>query len=138
VARESTGLIVGLGIAVAFRFLSELSGSVLQVGGRVAVDNILVAGAEVAAAAIATLALTAGGGLDGVGFAFAAASALLLLARSRAADRFDPHIGKGFEPDWKILKSLLSFGVLVTLAQLADFLYSPTDYILISRLLTLT
>jgi O-antigen/teichoic acid export membrane protein len=46
-------------------------------------------------------------------------------------------VGKGFSPDWRIQKSLLAFGGLVTLAQLADFLYSPTDYILISRLLTL-
>jgi O-antigen/teichoic acid export membrane protein len=32
---------------------------------------------------------------------------------------------------------LLGFGVLVTLGQLADFLYSPVDFILISRLLRL-
>jgi O-antigen/teichoic acid export membrane protein len=37
--------------------------------------------------------------------------------------------------DWRAAWSLLSFGALVVLAQAADFLYAPTDYILINRLL---
>src|SRR5581483_10770064 len=41
---------------------------------------------------------------------------------------------------WKLVsasevRALLGFGILVTAAQLADYLYAPTDYILISRLL---
>ena len=137
VMRESSGLVVGLGLAVVFRLFSDVPGSVLQVSGHIARDNLLVAAAEVAAAVAATVAVAAGERLGAVGFAYAAAAACLLVLRSRAADRFDPHIGKGFAPDRKIQRSLLAFGGLVTLAQLADFLYSPTDYILISRLLTL-
>jgi O-antigen/teichoic acid export membrane protein len=110
---------------------------VLQVSGHIALDNILIASTEVAAAVVATVAVANGASLGAVGFSYAAASAGLLFFRSRSADRVDRHVGKGFSPDWKIQKSLLAFGGLVTLAQLADFLYSPTDYILISRLLTL-
>src|SRR5690606_23039757 len=37
---------------------------------------------------------------------------------------------------WDTSRRLLSFGLLVTLAQLADFLYAPVDYILINRFLS--
>ena len=44
-------------------------------------------------------------------------------------------------PDWRLVSAaavrrLLAFGSLVTVAQLADFLYAPTDYVLINRLIS--
>jgi len=49
-------------------------------------------------------------------------------------------LGKLYWPLWRlidapILRGLLVFGVLVVLAQLADYLYAPADYILINRLI---
>src|SRR5262249_30087413 len=37
--------------------------------------------------------------------------------------------------DRRLIRHLISFGLLVSVAQVADFLYSPTDFILINRLL---
>jgi O-antigen/teichoic acid export membrane protein len=133
------GFAAGLGVAVVLRLLGEPSGSVLQVLGRQALDNSLLAAAE-AVAAIATLvAVAAGGTLSAVGGCYAATGVALLLCRYWARVRLAPELTLVHSrAHWPTQKALLAFGSLVTLAQLADFLYAPTDYILISWLLKLT
>src|SRR5205823_2951941 len=37
--------------------------------------------------------------------------------------------------DWTMARELLAFGSLIVIAQVADFLYAPTDCILINRLI---
>jgi O-antigen/teichoic acid export membrane protein len=70
------------------------------------------------------------------GFFYAISCAILFLRRSHYAQQLT-HL---LLPQWRLidgatLKRLLSFGSLVLFAQLADYLYAPTDYILINRLL---
>jgi O-antigen/teichoic acid export membrane protein len=72
-----------------------------------------------------------------VGVPFVFASTALLIARWVAARRELPRDDRSrFKHlDPAILKRLLGFGLLVTAAQMADYLYAPTDFLLISWLL---
>jgi O-antigen/teichoic acid export membrane protein len=138
-------LAVGLGIAIILRLLSDPPGSVLLVNGRIALDNLLVASSEIAGAALAVVAVSAGRDLGSVGGAYSLANFGLVVARvSAAAVTERGLVGTSFSIKLRNFraflpaqKALVSFGVLVTLGQLADFLYSPVDYILISRLMRL-
>ena len=138
-------LALGLGLAIVLRLISDAPSSALLVNGRVALDNLLQAATETIAAGLAVAALAAGGQLGSVGGSYAGANAVLVLARYIAAARIVPGlVGRALDLRWRTWKpllptqaSLLAFGVLVTLGQLADFLYSPVDFILIARLMRL-
>jgi O-antigen/teichoic acid export membrane protein len=61
---------------------------------------------------------------------------MLLAARMMLAQRAIPAgAGRGIAVDWRFASQLLGFGLLVVAAQLADYLYAPTDLILIDRLI---
>ena len=63
-------------------------------------------------------------------------SALLFLRWFAAKKSLPPtDLGRFKHLNPAILKRLLAFGSLVTVAQIADYLYSPTDFLLISLLL---
>jgi O-antigen/teichoic acid export membrane protein len=138
-------LAVGLGLSIVLRLLSDPPSSVLLVNGRVALDNLLVAGSEIAAAVLVVAWVGAGWELGFVGAAYFLACLGLLVVRFAAAALVEPGVvGKGLSLNLRtsrsllpVQKALLSFGVLVTLGQLADFLYSPVDFILISHLMRL-
>ena len=144
-AEDAFHLSLGLGVAIVLRLVSEPLGAVLQVNGRVALDNTLLALTEVFAAGMAAFAVRKGHNLTAVGYWYAVGAFFLLALRFVAARRAAPNVLAGSiwtaRPNLSLLlqntKALLAFGVLVTLAQLADYLYSPTDYLLINWLLTL-
>lgn len=130
-------LALGFGGAIVFRLMSDAPGAALQVVGRMAFDNALVALAELVAAVGAAAAVLSGADVGAVGVAYALSNATLLAARTLAARSLAREISRpGVKMDLVVHKSLLGFGGLVTVAQLADFLYTPVDYILISRLLS--
>lgn len=137
-------LVVGMGVGTVLRLMSDAPAAVLQTGGRIAADNRLLVVAEVAWAAAAGAGWAVGRGtpaaggraLDFVGGGFAVSGLALLLLRLGLASRTTGRV----LPDWRLVSArsvrrLLAFGSLVTVAQLADFLYAPTDHILINRLL---
>jgi O-antigen/teichoic acid export membrane protein len=131
---ESMGpFIAMMGMGAIFRLASDPSGALLQVRGRIALDNSLIAASELL---WCLLAIAMKGGLYETGVSFAISGAALLLARAVAAYRL---IGiatpllRELRP--AVMRMLLAFGVIVTIAQVADFLYAPTDFILIDRLL---
>jgi O-antigen/teichoic acid export membrane protein len=138
------GLAFALGLALVLRLVSEPPSSLLQVGGRIALDNVLVTASEALAAALAVLAVYQGEGLMVLGGCYVIGAGALLAMRWVAAAWTTPGMvgrairAKWFAPDLRPThKALLLFGTMVTLGQLADFLYSPVDYILITRLLRL-
>jgi O-antigen/teichoic acid export membrane protein len=139
VATDAAKLAAGLGAATVLRLLSEPQGAVLQIGGWLALDNALLAAVEVVSVVLAGLALAGGMPLGAVGVSYALCNGALIVARTVAARRRAPAVtrSKRLKSDWQTQKALLAYGLLVTLAQLADFLYSPTDFILINRLLSL-
>ena len=126
-----------MGIGTVLRVSSDAGGAVLQSRGRIARDNLLVAGGE-AAWVLAVLVLWTAIGprcavVVALGYSFS--GGLLLISRYAAANVvIGPWEGWGLV-NTQTVGRLLAFGLLVTLAQLADYLYAPTDYILINRLL---
>ncbi|MEO6435036.1 MAG: lipopolysaccharide biosynthesis protein [Tepidisphaeraceae bacterium] len=125
-----------MGVGVLLRVLSDASGAVLQAAGRITLDNLLLAGGEVVWLVLCILWITDDPDhLPRVAAAFALASGLLLVARFIAAETVAPIINVNIKLDWPGGRKLLAFGLLVTLTQAADYLYAPTDYLLIHQLL---
>ena len=128
-------LVLLMGAGLVFRILSDVPGAVLQARGRIALDNQLLIGADVGWACI-TLIANRGHELTLAGFGFLVANGVLLLARALNAAKLTtlwvPSLGE-FNP--ALARQLIAFGLLVTLGQVADFLYAPTDYILINHFL---
>src|SRR6185437_591707 len=131
VARQAPWAVVLIGFGALARLFSDSSSALLQIRGRIALDSYLQATCD-SSWAIATLMLYRHPGLLTASITYASAGLLLVGARWWAVSRLDhspwaPRL-EHFEP--KIVGRLLSFGSLVLLAQLADYFYAPTDYIL--------
>jgi O-antigen/teichoic acid export membrane protein len=124
-----------MGAGIVFRIISEVPGAVLQARGRIALDNQLLLGADLGWAFIVVLA-NAGHELTLAGFGFLVANGVLFLARALNAAKLTnlwvPDL-RAFDPS--LARQLIGFGLLVTLGQVADFLYAPTDFILINHFL---
>ena len=131
-------LIVMVGIATLVRMMSDAPGAVLQTRGRIFVDNLLLATHEIVwGAGTWILLLLHLPWQRATGFALVGGSALLLIMRSVLSHRY----GSGLFGRWwekvrtPMVRRLLIFGGMVVAAQMADFLYAPTDNIIITRLL---
>jgi O-antigen/teichoic acid export membrane protein len=127
-----------IGFGLLLRLISDAAAAVLQIRGNIARDNRYVIEAEIVWI-LATMILVAANPTiqlktllyAGQGYLL---SSLFLLVRR--ADHVRRLIGTpSFRLEPEILRSIFRIGGLVTLAQLADFLYAPTDYILINRFL---
>jgi len=123
--------LIGLGTLV--RLLSDVPGAVLQTNGAIATDNQLIAVGEVV---WVILTIAFGGRVPirsaAAGYALACLSVLAL--RGAFAARYQS--GRpSLMVEGQLLWRLLQLGSLVLIAQLADYLYSPTDYILIDHFL---
>src|SRR6185369_8981768 len=103
----------------------------------IATDNWCVVGAEVLWVLMNSVVVTIPViGIDGIVISYALSGAFLLWLRLQYARS----LAGMMLPQWRLvdeatLRRLTSFGAVVVLAQLADYLYAPTDYILIQRLL---
>jgi O-antigen/teichoic acid export membrane protein len=131
-------LAASFGIGTVLRLVSEPASALLQTRGKLALDNLLLACAEALWAALTAAFLYAGRSIDlpMVGIVFALTSAGLLVARKYAARREIRGFLHGRAPvNWNIARSLLAFGAMIVIAQVADFLYAPTDCILINHLI---
>ena len=136
--QQFAGLILFFGIGDALRVLSEPQGAILQTEDRISIDNLILIGGEIAWAALSILQLphTAHPDIVPVAMSFAITSFAVWIARLALATDWR-------RPDWftqtarfSVMLSLLSFGIFVLVSQLSDFLYAPTDMILINRLLS--
>jgi O-antigen/teichoic acid export membrane protein len=130
-------LVLCIGLGVALRLLSEPAGAVLQTRQAIVRDNLCIAAGELLWLVAVAASVGARGGrgdLVAVAVWYAASGLAVLLLRRFLASRL---VGP---PQWKIASpalawQLLQFGGLLILAQLADFLYAPADYIIINRLI---
>lgn len=128
------------GVGAVLRLMSEAPGAVVQTSGSIARDNYLVAWSEAAWLVLTGALIMARSPnvlIVTVAAAYAAAGALLLAIRSLEAGKRTGLL----VPDLRLVegatvKRLLTLGVLIAVGQLADFLYAPTDYILINRLIS--
>jgi O-antigen/teichoic acid export membrane protein len=132
-------LILMFGVSTLVRLMSDAPGAALQTSGRISLDNLLLATHEVIWAAGTGIALVvlhlpwqraAGGSLI-------CASLILLIARGLLSQRY----GSGLLDRWwgrlspRVIRRLLIFGAMVVVAQMADYLYAPTDNLLILNLI---
>ncbi len=135
---NTVGLLVMLiGAGTVFRLLSEAPSGLLQARGRIALDNGLLAATELGWGIWTVVAIGYGStDLTDVGVFFLAANFGLLLLRARLG-RIEVRTLTSARAkfDGAVAARLLMFGTLIVLAQVADFLYAPTDCILINRFL---
>jgi O-antigen/teichoic acid export membrane protein len=135
-------LVLSMGVGTGLRLMSDAASAVLQTHGRIAVDNRLLIITEliwVAGVALAAFVASPPShpfSLGAIGLPFVVASAFLLFARNWAANGavkldFGNH-GLFHLPT---ARALVASGLVLTFAQLADFLYAPTDFVLIAHLL---
>jgi O-antigen/teichoic acid export membrane protein len=128
-----------MGIGVVLRLGGDAPGAMLQVRNRIALDNLLLAGGELLwplLAGVCLLTTPSRFGLQLVAALYAATGLVVLLSRFRAAHLETILAAPRWRfVQWEIVRGLLGYGLLVVAAQLADYLYAPTDYILIDRLL---
>jgi O-antigen/teichoic acid export membrane protein len=127
-----------VGLAMLARLVSDVPGGYLQATHRITLDNLLVLSADVLWVALTWSLLRAGSTpLIGVSLSFCICYALLSLSRFTAAAIVGaPIFAPISQVDRPMARHLLGFGVLLTLSQLSDFLYAPTDFLLINWYLT--
>ena len=134
---QFAGLILFFGIGDALRVLSEPQGAILQTSDRIALDNLILIGGEIAWACLSMFHLphTNHPSVVPIAVSFAITSLLVWLVRLLIAT--DWRRGEWFFESSRtaVILGLLSFGIFVLVSQLSDFLYAPTDMILINRLL---
>jgi len=126
-----------IGFGLLLRIISEAPAAILQTRGRIVRDNRFVVEGELVWIA-ATFLLVWFHPMQLKPLLYAGQAYLLssLLLLVRRANETHGIIGApSFRMDGEILSSILRIGGLVTLAQLADYLYAPTDYILINHFL---
>jgi hypothetical protein len=129
--------ILCMGIGLVLRLASEAPGAVIQTARLISRDNAIVIVAEFAWVFLAlALAKWRRPGLEEATGAFMCSGALLLAFRMREASLAVP-LRRG-QVQSSVMKRLVAMGAIIGVAQLADFLYAPTDYILIGRLISVT
>jgi O-antigen/teichoic acid export membrane protein len=126
--------VLTMGLGTVLRMCSEAFGAALQVRGRIALDNLLVAGAELLWLLICLTPISSG--LNLIGFAWLASGLALAAARIHRAQKIMNGAFSIRAARAATMRKLLAFGLLVALAQAADFLYAPTDNILINRFIS--
>jgi O-antigen/teichoic acid export membrane protein len=136
-ARQTPWAVLLIGLGTLLRLFSDTSGALLQTRGRIALDNYLLAASD-AFWAVTTLGLFFDPGLLTASLTYAAAALFLLLVRSYKVSQLHD---TPWPPARKwvrraLIGQLLTFGSFVLIAQLAEYFYAPTDYILINHFLS--
>jgi O-antigen/teichoic acid export membrane protein len=128
-----------MGLGMIARLISDVPGALLQVRSRIWIDNLILAGGEVAWAALVALVVS-GTFLDllwKVGANFALVSTGVLLVRKWLAES---QIGFSKPSmrlaDFGTMWRLIRYGGVVVVGQMADFLYAPVACILINRMIS--
>ena len=135
---EISSVVLFVGAGTLLRLVGDVPGAVLQVRGRISTDNLLVAAGEIAWACLAAVFVARGRpeAFEAVAASYAVSAGIPLFGRILLARQETRAISfRAGWVRWPVIKVLLGYGGLVVLAQLADYLYAPTDYILIDRLL---
>jgi O-antigen/teichoic acid export membrane protein len=124
----ATAAALMVGLAMTARLCSDGFGAVLQSRGRLALDNVLQAGADLAWVALLLGLPRSQVSIDSASLLLLLAYGGLLVVRAALAStgRAMASPADPFARRW-----LLRFGLVVTLAQVADFLYAPVAHWLI-------
>jgi O-antigen/teichoic acid export membrane protein len=132
--RAAPWAVILIGLGTLLRLFSDAPGALLKTKGRIAKDNYILASGDIFWA-LATAAAFHWAGLLTASITYAAAGLVVAAARTLAVQQLKSR----FWPlelrliQWRIGNALLSFGSLLLLAQIAEYFYAPTDYILINH-----
>lgn len=130
-------VVLCIGFGTLLRLFSDVPGAVLQTRGMIGRDNQFLAITE--AVWLALVFMTARhDALIKASLGYAMSSMILAFLRSVAAAAGAAPFRRQMHVDWEVVRRLLTLGSLVLVAQLADYLYAPTDYILINHFLATT
>ncbi len=123
-----------IGLAMLFRLISDVPGGYLQATHRITLDNGLLLGADVLWPVLTAILIRwTPTPLSAGALAFCICYFALALARFAAAGICGAAIAAGPRTvDAPLARHLLAFGAMLTLSQLSDFLYAPTDFLLIN------
>jgi O-antigen/teichoic acid export membrane protein len=138
---EASNFIFAFGLGVLIDLLSDAASAVLQTSDRITLDNIFVIIGEATWAGMTAFFVYShiyrNSIARDVGLPYCLGTSVLLFLRWFAARRSLPgtDVSRFKHLNPAILKRLLTFGSLIAVAQIADYLYSPTDFLLISLLL---
>jgi O-antigen/teichoic acid export membrane protein len=133
-SHQVLGLAIGFGCGIIIRWLGEPAAALIQTGPHLWLDNILQAAADVMWIVASALFLKRSG-IEAIGYSYFAASGALVIARTISA-RWLTGLSLNISlRAGEYAPALLASGLLIALAQLADYLYAPTDYLLINHLL---
>lgn len=127
-----------VGLAMLFRLLSDIPGGWLQASHKITLDNMLLMSADLLWPVLTWLLLRltptpllAASLAFCICYFFLAISRLVAAGIHGAPIRSSPSL-----IDRPTAHHLLAFGLLLTLSQLSDFLYAPTDFLLVNWFLT--
>lgn len=127
-----------VGLAMLVRLMSDVPGGYLQATGRITLDNLLLMGGDILWVIIAWILIRTGSTpLIGASVAFCLAYTVLSISRfTTAAMAGAPIFAPLSQVNRPSARQMLAFGAILTISQLSDFLYAPTDSILINWYLT--
>lgn len=127
-----SAFLVGLGMLA--RLISDVPGGYLQASHRITLDNCLLALGDLAWPMLSLVLIrSAPTPLLGVSLAFCVCYVALSVSRFVAACGTGlPFLPKPGLMERAAAGHMLRFGLLLTLSQLSDFLYAPTDFLLIT------
>ncbi|MDB5302840.1 MAG: polysaccharide biosynthesis protein [Phycisphaerales bacterium] len=136
---DAPGVVLWIGLGTLLRLYSDVAGALLQTRGRIALDNRLLAGGELTwvVATLMAFATSRVNPLTAAAMAYVVSGVFLTAARRWAVNRLEdgPQAWESGAARAAAVRNLFVFGSLVLLAQVADYLYSPTDFILIAHFL---
>lgn len=134
------GVIIAMSIGTILRLCSDPSGAMLQTRGSIWIDNLILMAGEILWVGFTWIGFVNNSHsidiLNHVSTGFVYSSFVLFLLRLFVAGSgilFDAIRRENVRTS--VMLNLLRYGTVLTIAQLADFLYAPTDFLLISWLL---
>ena len=126
-----------VGIATLLRMMSDAPGAALQTRSRIFADNIILTLHEVIWG-LGTVILLKGMGLPwqrATGYAPLAGSGTVLVLRGVLSHVYGSGLFAKWwrQVRWETVRRLLIFGGMVVAAQMADYLYAPTNNLIITH-----
>lgn len=138
--RDEIGdVVLFMGLGIVLRLWSDCSGAFLQTHGRIALDHLLLAVADIWWTVHTALVITDDWNhLPRVAMTFALSSLVLVVLRMTAVETVSRMLlaNVRIAVDSSAMRAMLSMGLLVAAAQMADYLYAPIDLILINKLIS--
>src|SRR6185437_16862 len=100
-------------------------------------DNSWLAAGDILWLILSALFVYGGGNLENISTGYFDSGIVVFLGRwANAGLDTGIYLPRRRLREFSVQKQLLAYGALIVGAQLADYLYAPTDYILIARLLS--